>query len=475
MTTHTGAASDEADPIVARYNVFLKPQLPEHQKLLVLQYPNKVDKNGAASGSGGGSLQTPTELRIKTGSGMVEVDVPIDYTTAYDRTKGVAWGTALATSTKAKAGGSHGLASGFGVGGQQGNNRNGGGRGGGGGGGSAAAANTIIEDDGGAGRAITSSTDWADAVRQDRVLRMQTLGGMCPPARIAEAKWMIGVFDGGNVHLTPVSSMVHLRPQLHHIDAETEVERAKHRDTGPGAGGDGAGGAGAGAGGAAAGGPRGQAGPRAIHMTVKSAGADGEEIITETMADRLRGVQMENWSRMVYVGDDDEHSWDVYDQTLFLKDPAPDPAAAEGDDADKSKGAVEGGGAASLRAKVPALRTTWTEDDMLVAISKIEKPAEDDLPIKLEAKPAAGKGKGKVTFAEPATAGGTSSANGTAGSAGVEVKTEATGQAAQTRMRPLARPAASLAAAGAAPSTTRGRGARTRQASTKSSAMDIDP
>ena len=195
MASNTGAAGDKADPIVARYNVFLKPQLPEHQKLLVLQYPNKVDKNGAASGSGGGSLQTPTELRIKTGSGMVEVDVPIDYTTAYDRTKGVAWGTALATSTKAKAGGSHGLAAGFGVGGQQGNNRNGGGRGGGGG--SAAAANTIIEDDGGMGRAITSSTDWADAVRQDRVLRMQTLGGMCPPARIAEAKWMIGVFDGG--------------------------------------------------------------------------------------------------------------------------------------------------------------------------------------------------------------------------------------------------------------------------------------
>ena len=266
--------------------------------------------------------------------------------------------------------------------------------------------------------------------------------------------------------------MVHLRPQLHHIDAETEVERAKHRDTGPGAGGDGAGGAGAASGGAGAGGPRGQAGPRAIHMTVKSAGADGEEIITETMADRLRGVQMENWSRMVYVGDDDEHSWDVYDQTLFLKDPAPAPEAAEGDDADTSKEAAGGGGgAASLRAKVPALRTTWTEDDMLVAISKIEKPADDDLPIKLESKPAAGKGKGKVTFAEPAAAGEALSADGA-----VEVKTEAAGQAAaQARMRPLARPAASLAAAGAAPSTARGRGARTRQASTKSSAMDIDP
>lgn len=211
--TDTASAAADADPVVARYNVFLKPQLPAHQKLLVLQYPNRVDKNSAGSGSGAASYsgQTPTELRIKTASGMVEVDVPLDYTSAYDRAKGVAWGSALATSTKAKAGGSHGLAGGFGVGGTQGNGRNGGAGGSGGRAASAAAAATAAAAAAAAaaaeveGRVGTSSAaDWSEAVRQDRVLRLQTLGGMCPPARIAEARWMIGAFDGGALTTSPV-------------------------------------------------------------------------------------------------------------------------------------------------------------------------------------------------------------------------------------------------------------------------------
>ncbi|CAK7211528.1 hypothetical protein SCUCBS95973_001146 [Sporothrix curviconia] len=490
---NTDAASADPDPVIARYNVFLKPQLPAHQKLLVLQYPNRVYKSSAGGpGAVSFSGQTPTELRIKTGSGMVEVDVPIDYTSAYDRAKGVAWGSALATSTKAKAGGSHGLAGGFGVSGTHGHGRNGGsGR-------AAAAAAAAAAQAEAEGRTTTSTADWSEAVRQDRVLRLQTLGGMCPPSRIAEAKWMIGAFDGGNLHLTPVSSLVHLRPQLHHIDAETEVERAKHRDTSAagGAGGDGAGGAGGsagGAGGASSGRPGGPGGPRAIHMTVKSAGADGDEIITETMADRLRAVQMENWARMLYVGDDDENSWEVYDQTLFLKDAAGAMASAtaaattENAEAAAREGA-KGKGVATekvdkgandnsssqvqLVTKVPALRTNWTEDDMLQAISKIEKPSEDLAPAQKPAnKPKAIKGKGKaVTASVPA------STTPVAGSA--EMKSEhdaqSTSPSAQRRTRPLARPAASLAAAGATAPPSRGRGDRRQTGAARGSAMDLD-
>ncbi|CAK7265046.1 hypothetical protein SEPCBS57363_001382 [Sporothrix epigloea] len=452
----------DPDPVVARYNVFLKPQLPAHQKLLVLQYPNRVDKS-SAGGAGAISFsgQTPTELRIKTGSGMVEVDVPLDYTSAYDRTKGMAWGSALATSTKAKAGGSHGLAGGFGVGGTQGNTRNGGA-----GGGRAAAAHAEVE-----GPTTTSSTDWSEAVRQDRVLRLQTLGGMCPPARIAEAKWMIGVFDGGNLHLTPVSSLVHLRPQLHHIDAETEVERAKHRDTTAAgvASGDGA----------SAGRPGGPGGPRAIHMTVKSVGADGDEFITETMADRLRAVQMENWARMVYVGDDDENSWEAYDQALFLKDTAGALKAATAADTAKNTGAVEGVSGTADQAQlvtiVPALRTDWTEKDMLQAISRIEKPPEDLSPAP---KPTAnqkvnkGKGKASIAFSEtPFTA-----ATEAIGSADIKTEqdTKSASLSAQRRARPSTRPEASPAV-GATNVPSRGRGGRARQAgSTRGSVMDLD-
>ncbi|CAK7201742.1 hypothetical protein SEUCBS139899_004454 [Sporothrix eucalyptigena] len=472
-TENLDAGAADPDPVVARYSVFLKPQLPAHQKLLVLQYPNRVDKG--ATGSGGAisfSGQQPTELRIKTGSGMVEVDVPLDYSSAYDRAKGVAWGSALATSTKAKAGGSHGLAGGFGVGGTQGNNRNGGG--GGRAAAAAAAAAAQAEAEGG-GRTTTSSTDWAEAVRQDRVLRLQTLGGMCPPARIAEAKWMIGAFDGGNLHLTPVNSLVHLRPQLHHIDAETEVERAKHRDTSAagGAGGDGAGAGGGagGAGGAGSGRAGGPGGPRAIHMTVKSAGADGDEVITETMADRLRAVQMENWNRMLYVGDDDENSWEVYDQTLFLKDSVgaleavTAAATAEGVNDAEGKGKEvtteddASGNQAKLARKVPALRTNWTEDDMLQAISKIGKPTEEQAPA--PAKPKTIKGKKAASAASATT------------EIKAEQDTRSTSPSVQRRMRPLTRPAASLAAAAASGPSSRGRGGRARQAG-RGTGMDID-
>ncbi|KIH86544.1 sulfite reductase beta subunit [Sporothrix brasiliensis 5110] len=490
-------AAPDPDPVIARYNVFLKPQLPAHQKLLVLQYPNRTDKNAAGGGAGAISLsgQTPTELRIKTASGMVEVDVPLDYASAYDRAKGIAWGTALATSTKAKAGGSHGLAGGFGVGGTtQGNNRHGPGGGGGSGGGSRGAASgqataathaAAEAEDGrsaGAGAGTTSSADWAEAVRQDRVLRLQTLGGMCPPARIAEARWMIGAFDGGNLHLTPVNSLVHLRPQMHHIDAEAEVERAKHRDTNAAAGaGGGEGGAGGAAGAGGAGGrAAGAAGARAIHMTVKSAGADGDEVITETMADRLRAVQMENWARMLYVGDDDETSWEVYDQTLFLKDPAAAMQAATAaaatttatesgadDVGGKGKDAVADAAHGQLVDKVPALRTNWTEDDMLQAISRIEKPPDDLTPT-----PTASKAKSKTAVKGKGPALPLPTAAG-----GVEIKSEADAQStspsAQRRTRPLARPAASKAAAAAPATTSRARGARARQAG-RDVTMDVD-
>ncbi len=190
----------DPDPVVARYSVFLKPQLPAHQKLLVLQYPNRAaDKTapGAASGNSSTVPQTtPSELRIKPSAGMVEVDVPLDYSSAYDRAKGVAWGSALAASTKAKAGGSHGLAGGFGVGGPQAGGR-GGARAGQPGPPPVADPSDSAAYPGPSVAAPTPSAEWSEALRQDRVLRKQTLGGMAPPSRITEARWMIGVFDGG--------------------------------------------------------------------------------------------------------------------------------------------------------------------------------------------------------------------------------------------------------------------------------------
>lgn len=163
-------ADADADPITASYNIFLNPALPHGRRLLVLQQPNCKD----------GKRPPPTELRLKSGSGMVEVDVPLDFDAAYDREKGLRWGRILKSSMAAKNGGSHGLAGGFGFGAVQRAGRK--------------RISDADEDDGGGGLG-GGFLDWNEAVRQDKVLRTQTLGGQYPDAD--EAQCMVGVFRGG--------------------------------------------------------------------------------------------------------------------------------------------------------------------------------------------------------------------------------------------------------------------------------------
>ena len=157
------ADDQEDDPITASYPVFLNPALPLGRQLLVLQQPNRTDDT---------PRPPPTELRLKTHSGMVEVDMPLDNTVAYDREKGLKWGRTLQASMVAKNGGSHGLAGGFGFGAVQQRGKKKG------------------DDDDDSDEYL----DWTDAVRQDKVLRTQTLGGQNPTSD--EVQHMVGVFQG---------------------------------------------------------------------------------------------------------------------------------------------------------------------------------------------------------------------------------------------------------------------------------------
>lgn len=154
------------DPITASYPVFLNPALPLGRRLLVLQHPNHSDEAARSA---------PTELRLKAESGMVEVDVPLDYNKAYDKDKGLKWGRTLQQSMTTKNGGSHGLAGGFGFG--------------------------AVQQRGAAGRRSRTDgvddddlMDWNEAVRQDKILRTQTLGGQYPETD--EVQYMVGVFQG---------------------------------------------------------------------------------------------------------------------------------------------------------------------------------------------------------------------------------------------------------------------------------------
>ncbi|KAK0636821.1 hypothetical protein B0T17DRAFT_473411, partial [Bombardia bombarda] len=338
------------DPIVASYSVFIKPELPKHRKLVVLEIVNKTSQDPA-------HIRVPRirELRIKPKTGMYEVDVPVDVGNSYDRGKGVAWGTALTKSMETKRGGSLGLAGGFGVGAPP--VRGGGRRGGAGGGGIGGGG----DDDRGNGQ-----LSWVEATRQGKVLRTQTLGGG-ESAEEVNTNHMVGVFKGKNLHLTPVSSIVHLRPVPHHLDAATEQERLSRPA----------------AGGPAAGSAADKSAGRAIHMTLKAA-MDEDGVSTETIADRLRAVQSESWQRMQWVQDESADAWGAYNECLFLRSAAGAATAAtkhDGDDKGKELAAAaadgvednDDSGAPDLVDRVPRLKTSWGGDELLRAVSGIKK------------------------------------------------------------------------------------------------------
>lgn len=139
-------------------------------------------------------------------------------------------------------------------------------------------------------------------------------------------------------------------------------------------------------------------------MTVKQNTDGSEEIVQETMADRLKKVQLEAWKKMRYVHEEASDSWAVAEEALYLHQP--EPAAAEQDAGAKGKGPeVEADplsqpGLPDLVDKVAQLRTGWDEDSMLETTSGIAR-AQKNVKIEISDDEPAGptsraKGKGKA-------------------------------------------------------------------------------
>ncbi|KAI5866494.1 hypothetical protein GGS23DRAFT_274210 [Durotheca rogersii] len=341
-----GDDDDDADPVVASYDVYTNAPLPENRKLLVLQHPNRQGPVRAPYGQ-------LNEVRIKNKTGMIEVDVPLAHAHAdYDRDKGLRWGSALSRSLASRNGGSLGLAGGFGVGVFPM-------RGGAGGGAGAGRGRTDDWDQ------EIGMLDWSEAVRQDKVLRVQTLGGQFPIETETNCRWMVGVFKGDQLHLTPATSIINLRPQLHHLDAHTEQERlSRPREGIIGAGG--AAPAGKDSGGA--GGSTGTA--RAIHMSIKSANTDSGELTVDTMSSRLRQVQLEPWMKLKYEDDESSKSWNMFTNNLLYAHAR----GVRGSGLDKGKGKEKAGTGAAAddddgQQAFQAYKAQWTETEFLHAVS----------------------------------------------------------------------------------------------------------
>lgn len=187
--------SEEDDPIVATYNVFIKPPLPEDRKLVVLRYVTKTAQDPS-------SIKPPriNSFRVKPETGIYEVDIPLETGDGYNKGKGIAWGVALAKSMESKKGGSLGLAGGFNIGGQGGSAR--GGPGAGGAGGGRRGGNTGGGDDDEA-----QNMSWPEAVAQGKAIIDQKLTGS-RSAGEDYVKHMVGVFQGSEfpVQSSPTST-----------------------------------------------------------------------------------------------------------------------------------------------------------------------------------------------------------------------------------------------------------------------------
>lgn len=145
-------------------------------------------------------------------------------------------------------------------------------------------------------------------------------------------------------------------------------------------------------------------------MTIKQSKDGGDdELVQETMADRLKKVQTETWRKMRYVHDESSDAWAMSEEVLYLDD-------AKGKEA-------EGGGGhalANLADKVAALSTGWREVSMLETTSGIQNPeaglkveiSDDDVPAgaatttttAAAASASKAKGKAKATASSSATA-----------------------------------------------------------------------
>jgi len=267
-------ATEASDPVVASYDVYLTESDVARYVLQYVDRPPEYPYDEQEA-------QKPTALRLKPRTGLVEVDIPISTAICYDVGKGLKYGDSLANSRTAREGGAYGMAGGFASGGPV----------------AAARGRVKIETEDIETRNIV--VDEQDKKGQGgSLLNVQTLGGRIKESEDGDPLYMLGAFRGNNLHLSPVSAVVQLRPQLHHLDAAEEAA-AKGRgararkdmdeDGAPEA--------------------------RVIDMKVKSADGRGAPIARSIAL--LKKMQEERWQVYDWVDSASEDAWFTYENYMI--------------------------------------------------------------------------------------------------------------------------------------------------------------
>ncbi|KAF2103348.1 hypothetical protein NA57DRAFT_52872 [Rhizodiscina lignyota] len=287
---------NDADPVVAEYDVYLAPT-DETRQLYLFQYPNRPRRDTFKRHT------FPSEMRLKPESGFIEVDLPVHFTN-FDRSKGVKWGEAL-RQAKDEGMSSFGVSGGFS---SIGRGKKGGGKN--------MKRETadgvedgdmeVIEDEEEQDDIKHLLVDFDDSVKKGHVLDQQTLGGQIVKKEPGHPVYMLGAFKEGScqdqLHLTAVNGIVQMRPQFHHIDAQTRLDQAARRraERGPAE-------------------PAGTEQARTIFENIK----DNDQTDARPFRHFQTSLQKskdEPWTKLQYHNEDSAEAYEAYYDSLFLSD-----------------------------------------------------------------------------------------------------------------------------------------------------------
>ena len=143
-------------------------------KLLVLMYPDRDPSQPYNDSTG----QKPLEMRIKPKCGLIEVDIPVNVASNFDKEKGVQYGEAMRKSKVLQEGGSYGVAGGLGNRGK-----------------APVTADDQTHSEGPSHETLLENFD--DANNKGHVMNKMTLAGQIIPFRNGDPIYFIGVCRGG--------------------------------------------------------------------------------------------------------------------------------------------------------------------------------------------------------------------------------------------------------------------------------------
>ncbi|KAJ9602607.1 hypothetical protein H2200_012800 [Cladophialophora chaetospira] len=267
--------ADDDDPVIASYDVCLTNNIhsdaKDTSKLYLLQYPSHRPRtkpyNAARS-------QAPTSLRLKAEAGFLEIDVPLLTHESYNEINGERFGKAMADSRTVQAGGSYGLAGGFGTGSVQ--------------------------------PRLRDIPQHTDRYTPAPLLSTQTLGGKIPKPSTGDPIYLIGYLHKNKIQLSHLDAVVQMRPQLHHIDAEEELNQ-KRAQGGPNAvtsrqkpGLE----------------PAAKAESKAIELKIKDNKDDTKDRNMKDNARQLRDILVDPWRNHEWVDEDEEAARVVHNTSL---------------------------------------------------------------------------------------------------------------------------------------------------------------